>query len=63
MKTKLLSKRVLARALATELNAAELQTICGQGTSYSGTGGCDAEGRGADVQAIDCVSGCDTFKC
>jgi hypothetical protein len=55
--------RVLARVLATELSAEELQQVCGQGTSYVGTGGCDAQGRGRDVEGNDCVEGPDTFKC
>ena len=60
---KAFGRRVLARTLATELTAAELYEVCGQGTSYTGTGGCDAQGRGADVEAVDCVQGGDTFKC
>jgi hypothetical protein len=55
--------RVLARVLATELSAEELRLVCGRGTSYVGTGGCDAQGRGKDVEGNDCVEGADTFKC
>ena len=55
--------RVLARLLATELSSAELRQVCGQGTSYTGTGGCDAQGRGVDIRDVDCVDGPDTFKC
>jgi hypothetical protein len=60
---KISRNRVLARALATELSATELRQICGQGDSYVGTGGCDSQGRGKDVEANDCVNGADTFKC
>jgi hypothetical protein len=55
--------RVLARQLAKELGSDELQKTHGQGTSYSGTGSCDAQGRGEDIQAVDCCIGNDTFKC
>lgn len=60
---KSLQSRVLARVLATELSAEELKQVCGQGTSYVGTGGCDSLGRGKDIEGNDCVEGADTFKC
>lgn len=64
MKANVVSKsRVLARLLATDLSAADLRRICGQGDSYVGTGGCDAQGRAKDVEPNDCVNGADTFKC
>ena len=56
-------KRVLARRLATNLTREALQRVCGEGTSYSGTGSCDAQGRGEDIQAVDCCNGNDTFRC
>jgi hypothetical protein len=56
-------KRVLARRMATELSPAQLARVAGQGTSWGGTGGCDSQGRGVDVQPIDCVEGGDTYKC
>ena len=56
-------KRILARHLATELGSKELRAVGGQGTSYRGTGSCDAQGRGEDVEAVDCCIGDDTFKC
>jgi len=56
-------RRVLARRLATELSAQELAEVCGQGTSYAGTGGCDSAGRAADIYANDCVNGGDVYKC
>ena len=55
--------RVLARTLAKELSDSDFRKVCGEGTSYAGTGGCDAQGRGADVNAVDCVDGSDTFRC
>ena len=55
--------RVLARRLARELTPAEVQQICGHGTSYYGTLGCDEAGRGGDIRAGDCVNGDDTFQC
>lgn len=57
------AKRVLARQLATEMTREALRRVCGEGTSYSGTGSCDAQGRGEDIQAVDCCNGGDTFKC
>ena len=56
-------KRVLARRLATNLAQEALHRICGDGTSYTGTGSCDAQGRAQDIQAVDCCLGDDTFKC
>lgn len=55
--------RVLARRVARELRTEELNQIRGGGTSYYGTGGCDALGRGGDARAGDCVDGADTFVC
>lgn len=55
--------RVLARRLARELTPEELQQVCGQGTSYYGTLGCDEADRGGDIRAGDCVNGDDTFQC
>lgn len=56
-------RRILARKLATELTSEKLQKVGGQGTSYAGTGSCDAQGRGEDIEAVDCCIGDDTFKC
>lgn len=56
-------RRILARRVATELTSEKLKAVGGQGTSYTGTGSCDAQGRGEDVEAVDCCVGGDTFKC
>jgi hypothetical protein len=55
--------RVLARRLAMELSSEQLSRIGGQGTSWGGTVDCDPQGRGVDIQPIDCVEGADTYKC
>jgi hypothetical protein len=62
MQAPIVKKRVLARRLARELTFAEIQQVCGQGTSYFGTGTC-ADGRGEDVEGRDCVNGADTYQC
>lgn len=56
-------KRVLARQLALELKTEELGQVAGQGTSYGGTGGCDANGLSRDIEARDCTPENDTYSC
>lgn len=56
---KKVTQRILARRLALELSTEELGKICGQGTSYYGSGSTDGSGRREDFWAGDCCEGPD----
>jgi len=53
------SQRILARHLALELSTEELRHICGQGTTWCGSGSTDGAGRREDWYQGDCCEGPD----
>lgn len=59
MKKEQTTERILARRLALELSTEELSQICGQGTTWCGSGSTDAQGRREDIYQGDCCEGPD----